>query len=168
MIASLYQVDFITATRSVRLLDFGDRTEATLEFGFEQSVAAWRPAGQDYGNVTPLGGSRRPMEFQRLLDHASHPAAASYAIRYPASLPMRQPGRVRVTISGGETWDFAEAVIVGVSSRTHVGNKFRTMTGYRLEVGKPLPVSGLAHSPGVRIDWVLETHSTLPATHAVA
>jgi hypothetical protein len=169
MIATLYQVDFIKAScGSVRLLDYGDRTEATLEFGFEQTAAVWRPAGQDYGNASPLGGSRRPLEFQRLVNHASHAAAAAYAMRYPASLPMRQAGKVRVSISGGEVWDFMEAVILGVSSRARVGNGFRTMTGYKLEVGKPVPVSGLTHAAGVRMDWILETHSALGALHSAA
>jgi hypothetical protein len=169
MIESLYQIDFMKATGgTVRLLDYGDRTEETLEFGFEQTAATWRPAGQDYGNTTALGGSRRSMEFQRLIDHSSHAVAASYAIRYPASLPMRQAGKIRVSISGGEVWDLMEAVILGVSSRTHVGNKFRTLTGYKLEVGKPVPVSGLTHASGVRMDWILETHSALGALHSAA
>lgn len=169
MIGSLYQIDFIKDSGgSVRLLNYGDRTEATLEFGFEQTASVWRPAGQDYGDVSPLGGSRRPLEFQRLVDHASHLVAAAYAMRYPASMPIRQRGKVRVSISGGEVWDYMGAVILAVASRTHVGKGFRTITGYKLEVGKPVPVSGLTHESGVRMDWILETHSALGATHSAA
>lgn len=81
---------------------------------------------------------------------------------------MRQAGKIRVSISGGEVWDLMDAVILAVSSRPHVGNKFRTLTGYKCEVGKPVPVSGLTHSSGVRVDWILETHSALGALHSVA
>jgi len=164
MIASISQIDFVDASgASVRLLSIGDRTEETLQFGFQQETAEWAPVGLDYGFSTPLGGARQAVSWTRMEEHASHAAAAAYAIKHPASVPMQREGKLRVTISGGETWDLLDAVILGVSTRPRVGNAYRTLTAYRCEVGQPVPVSGLTHAAGVRTAWILETHAAMGA-----
>lgn len=165
MIESLYQIDFVDSASggSLRLLSIGERGEADIQFGFQQDNTAWSPVGSDYGFASALGGARQPLEWQRLQDHASHAAAASYAIRHPASVPKQREGKLRITISGGEVWDLMDAVILAVTCRPHVGFGFRTLTGYRCEAGVAVPVSGLAHAAGVRMDWILETHSGMGA-----
>jgi hypothetical protein len=165
MIQSIYQIDFIDAVSggSTRLLSIGEKVEAVLGFGFEQESSAWSPVGLDYGFGIGLGGARQAVEWQRMQEHASHATAAAYAIKHPASIPKQKDGKLRVTISGGEVWDFSAAVILAVNSRLRVGNAYRTLTGYRCECGEAVPVSGLAHVAGVRIDWILETHSGMGA-----
>lgn len=162
---SLYQIDFIDTSTgaSTRLLSLEDRAEADLQFGFEQNSAEWSPVGLDYGYESPLGGSRQAVQWTRLMDHASHAAAAAYAIKHPASLPMQREGKLRVTISGGEVWDLMDAIILGVNCRINVGFGFRTVAGYNCKAGQPVPVSGLVHAAGVRIDWILETHAGMGA-----
>jgi hypothetical protein len=142
MIQSLYQIDFVRADTgtSTRLLSAGEKTDVTLQFGFEQSATTWKPVGSDYGFTTPLGGARFTLEWQRVVEHASHAVAAGYAISHPASLPKLNPGKIRVTITGGQTWDLLAAVILGASCRPHVGFGFRTLTGYRCEYGTPVLV----------------------------
>lgn len=171
MIQSIYQIDFIDAISggSTRLLSIGEKVEATLGFGFDQESSQWNPVGLDYGFGIGLGGARQAVEWQRLQDHSSHAAAAAFSIKHPASIPKQRDGKLRVTISGGEVWDFSSAVILAVNSRPRVGNMYRTLTGYRCEVGDAVPVSGLVHAAGVRMDWILETHSGMGAVlHSAA
>jgi hypothetical protein len=165
MTASLYQIDFIAAASgaATRLLSIGDRGQTAIEFSFAQQSSEWAPVGADYGFTTPLGGARQPLEWQRLQDHASHAAAAAYAIRHPASLPKQEPGKLRITLPTGEIWDMPDAVLLSATCRAHVGSGWRTMATYRAAAGQPIPAAGLLHTAGTRHSWILEPPTTMGA-----
>ena len=99
------------------------------------------------------------MTWTRGIEHASHAAAASYAIRHPASLPLDRPGTLRISVSGGEVWDLYAAVLLTVQVAQDSDGDFSTLATYQAEAGLSLPVAGLTHYAGIPTAWILTDHS---------
>ncbi|MDP3851961.1 MAG: hypothetical protein Q8Q59_15775 [Luteolibacter sp.] len=160
MLVSIYQIDFIdTATGgSTRLLSTGELLDKMIDFSFSQQAEGYASIGSDWGKSQALGGARRPLEWTRQCEHAHHAAAAAWCIRHPAGLPFTRPGKLRVTIQDGETWDLLDAVLLSASARPDKGGDFATLTSYKAEAGKTLPVYGLAHYAGIPHAWILTAH----------
>lgn len=169
MISSLYQIDFISAAgAATRLLSVGDLTGSMPDFIVRQQAETHISLGNPWGGARAAGGARRPLGWTRLTEHASHAAAASYAIRHGASLPLTSEGKLRITVSGGEVWDMLDAVLLEASTRPDGEGDFATLTTYSAEAGLSLPVSGLAHYAGMPTAWILTTHAAQTLTHAAA
>jgi|GEM_PF-2621225 len=163
MISSIHQIDFFPAdgSSSIRLLDYGDRMQDPLQFPVSISVDSYAPIGQTYGIDIPKWGARRAIDWSRRTEHASHAAAASYAMRHPASMPYMQTGKLRVTVQGGEVWDFLDSVILGCTSTQAFSGKFATMTTYRIGAGKTVPAYAIALTPGMPMEWIHQNWETL-------
>ena len=165
MIESLYQIDFVDSNGGVtNLLALGDLVDSIPGFMAQQSADTFVSLGSDWGGAIPLGGARRPLTWTRQLTHASHGAVASWCIRHSASLPLTRSGKIRVTISGGETWEMQDAVISSVSSKQDINGIFTSLNTYTCDAGYSVPVAGLAHYAGQYVSWILETHTALAAT----
>ena len=160
MISSIYQIDFIDSTGvSARLLDIGDQLSGMIQFPVTQQSQAYISLGSPWGGTSASGGSRRPLSWTRGVEHASHAEAASYSIRHPAQIPIYRDGKLRVTVSGGETWDLLDAVVLNVACATDNDGDFATLASYQAEAGLSLPVAGLAHYTGIPTAWILTTHA---------
>ena len=72
---------------------------------------------------------------------------------------MTRDGKLRVSVSGGETWDLFDAVILNVQVANDAEGDFTTLATYQAEAGRSLPVSGLAHFSGIPTAWLLTTHT---------
>lgn len=167
MIESLYQIDFIDSSGgTTRLLSIGDLIAAHIEFPAKQSANNFASIGSVWGGVNAAGGARRPITFSRLVEHSSHAIAASWSVRYPASLPLYRDGKLRVTISGGETWDLLDAIILDASAKPDSEGDFSAMVTFNLEAGESVPVSGVAHYAGIPHAWIMTKHEDQTLTHA--
>lgn len=168
MIHSLYQIDFIDATSggATRLLSVGDMLENPLQLSFEQGALDYAPIGAEWGKTLANGSARRPLEWARLEEHASHEAAAGHCIRHAASLPFMRPGKIRLTVSGGETWDMLDAVLLAAVTRPHLMGRFRTLSTYRASSGRTVPVSGVPHYAGMPTSWILTAHDDQTRLHS--
>lgn len=167
MFSSLFQIDFIdTNGGSTRLLSYGDYLEKPLEVPWSQSADGYTPIGAIWGKSRAKGGGRRTLEWARRATHATHAEVAAYVLRYPASLPTYREGKFRISIQGGEVWDFMDSVFLGAVTRPMVTSKCHSITTFRGEAGQMLPVSGLAYYAGVPHSWNLVTHSAQTRTHS--
>ncbi|MEI6654056.1 MAG: hypothetical protein WCP45_04755 [Verrucomicrobiota bacterium] len=167
MILSIYQIDFIdSAGTATRLLDIGDPIGAMIDFSVKQSADSFTSLGNPWGGSRASGGARRPLSWARQIEHVSHAAAASFAIRHPASLPLSREGKLRVTVSGGEVWDLLDAVILDATTRPDQDGTYATLTNYTAEAGQTLPWSGLAHYAGIPTSWLLTTHTGQTLAHS--
>lgn len=169
MIQAFFQVDFIPESGStVRLVSAGDLAGDLPDFPVGQATETYQSLGLDWGGAAGMGGARRNLSFSWLTEHASHAAAAAYAIRWPAAFPFRKAGKIRVAITGGETWDLLGAAVSNISCRPTAEGTFATWTTLQATVGEAVPVSGLAHYAGIFIGWTLETHGAIARTHAAS
>ena len=160
MIESIYQIDFITTSGgTTRLLDYGDLISAMINFAATQQATANISLGLPWGGTIAAGGARRPLTWTRNIEHSSHAEAAGYSIRHPAAIPITRDGKLRVSVSGGETWDLFDAVILNVQVANDAEGDFTTLATYQAEAGRSLPVSGLAHFSGIPTAWLLTTHT---------
>lgn len=165
MILSLFQIDFIdSADNATRLLSYGEAMEKPFEMPWGQSSDEYSPIGAEWGDARAKGGGRRTLEWTRREVHANHAEVSAHVIRHPASLPSMRPGKIRVSIQGGEVWDIMKAVLLGATTRPHTKG-FVTISTYRATAGQSLPVSGLAHYAGMPTAWMLTTHSAQTLTH---
>ena len=166
MILSLFQIDFIdSAGTATRLLSYGEVMEKPFEMPWGQSADEYSPISATWGLARAKGGGRRTLEWTRRVTHASHAEVCAHVIRHPASLPSMKPGKIRVSIQGGEVWDSIEAVLLGATTRPHTKG-FASITTYRATAGQSFPVSGLAHYAGMPTAWMLTTHSAQALTHS--
>jgi len=160
MIASLYQIDFIDSSgNATRLLDIGDQLSAMIQFCATQQAQAYISLGSPWGGTSAAGGARRPLSWTRGVEHSSHAEAAGYAIRHPAMIPLARDGKLRVCVSGGETWDLLDAVILNSQVAADTDGDFFTLATYQAEAGLSLPIAGLAHFSGMPTAWILSTHT---------
>jgi hypothetical protein len=150
MIVSLQRVDFIRPSGAVlRLLDFGQRISDVISFGMDQPSRAYSPIGASWQMPDASGGARTSVSWSVRRDHASHGAAHSFCQRHPALMPIGETGQIRVTIrepgddgTSDEVWLYESAVIVSAVPSPMTRGGFRTMTDYRIDVGRRRPVSG--------------------------
>jgi len=142
MIVSIYQIDFIATADSsaTRLLDYGDLISSMLTFSATQQATAYASLGLPWGGTSAAGGARRPLTWTRGIEHASHAVAASYCISHPAAMPFTAPGKLRVSVSGGEVWDLLDAVILSAGVALDPDADFGTLATYQAEAGQSLIV----------------------------
>lgn len=167
MIDSIYQIDFIdSAGSSTRLLNYGDGIGNLIDFAANQSEEVYNPINSRWGTARALGGSRRPLQWSRSIEHPSLAAAASYCIKHSAMLPLTRAGNIRVSVESGEVWDLCDAVIISASTRLDTDGEFATNTSYQVSAGETIPVSGLAHFSGIPHAWILGTLSAQTLHHS--
>lgn len=165
--ATIHQIDFIdTAGTATRLLTAGDLVTDEPDFQVQQQGDSQSALGRIWGTGVGMGGARRSGTFTRILEHASHAAAAAYCIRWPATLPLARSGKLRITITGGEVWDLADAIITTCGCRRSTDGLFATAATLQLTAGEATPVSGVAFYTGMPAGWVPETHGAIARTHA--
>ncbi len=167
MLVSIWQIDFIAESGvTTRLLSAGDLMADVLQIPATIQSQEDHYLGADWAGAVPLGNARRSLSWVCVREHASHADAASFVIRHPAAMPLRTPGKIRISITGGEVWDFLDAVITSATPNQYKDGDFATYTAYQASAGKCLPVSGLAIYTGIPIEWILSTHAALATNHS--
>lgn len=164
MIASLYQLDFISGATTLRLLDFGDPLLAELEPKATQAADRYAPISAAWSESAPKGGAQSDLTWSVVRDHASHAALRGYCIAHAAALPTGKTGILRLAIQGGETWEIAAASVTSSSTIPRVPSAtYETITAYTVTGGKLYPVTAITLYPGVPWDFILQNWETLTA-----
>lgn len=136
MLESLYQIDFITTSGSLRLVSVGDWIEADIAPKVTQGLAQYAPLGAAWGETVAEGGAMVSVDFSVAKNHASHAALRDYCMSHAAAFPGGKTGTLRMAISGGATWDIADATLVSclLKPDTTTG-EFETLATYSFSAG---------------------------------
>lgn len=157
MIESLYQIDFITPTGTLRLLDVGDMIEADIAPKVSQGAAQYAAIGAAWGETVAAGGAMVTVDFSVAKNHASHAALRGYCMSHAATFPSGKTGTLRLAISGGDTWDIADATLVSCSPMVLLpSGEFETLTAYSVTGGAMLPASALTLYAGIPYEFILQ------------
>ena len=157
MIQSLYQIDFITAAGSIRLLSVGDFIENEIAPKVSQSAAQYAALGAAWGETVAAGGAMVTVDFSVVKNHASHAALRGYCMSHAATFPSGKTGTLRLAISGGDTWDIADATLVSCSPMVLLPSEdFETLTAYSVTGGAMLPASALTLYAGIPYEFILQ------------
>ena len=137
MIQSLYQIDFVFGTNSLRLLDFGDKLVAELEPKVTQAADTYAPILAPWSESVAKGGAVSDMGWGVVRDHDSHAALRGYCFSHAAAMPSGVTGTLRIAISAGDTWTIADVTILSSATAPRIPSKsFETISTYTLTGGK--------------------------------
>lgn len=162
MLESLYQIDFITASGSLRLLNIGDLIEADIAPKVTQGLARYAPIGAAWGETVAEGGAMVSVDFSVTKNHASHAALRGYCMSHAASFPSGRTGKLRMTISGGATWDIADATLVSCSPLALIpSDSFETLTAYSATGGRMMPITEIPLYHGILYDFIRQNWETI-------
>ncbi len=158
MIESIYQLTFADVSNNpvVGLTSWKDLIEAPLEFSVTGNVDEYAAIGAAWGIAVPKGGSRRTIEWGRYREHLSHAEAASFCQSHPMTMPWQIVGMLRVAVFEGESWLHQDAVMLSCVCTPQLSGTFRTLTRYKVEVGRMKPNAQISLYPGIPINWVLQ------------
>ncbi len=133
MIQSLYQIDFLTASGTTRLLSYGDYISDEISAKVAQAATQYRPLGAAWAETVAAGGATVSVAWTRREDHANHAALRSYCLRTAATSPASSgsTGTLRLAVQGGERWDIADCTITSCEPAPLVGFRFRTVTSFQ-------------------------------------
>ena len=137
MIQSLYQIDFVFGTNSLRLLDFGDKLVAELEPKVTQAADTYAPILAPWSESVAKGGAVSDMGWGVVRDHASHAALRGYCFAHAAAMPSGHTGTLRVAIQSGDTWQIEDVTVLTSSTTPRIPSaSFETVTQYTITGGK--------------------------------
>ena len=162
MIQTLYQIDFITAAGTLRLLDSGARVTEEIAPKVSQGAATYAAIGAAWGETVAAGGAMVTVDFSVVKNHASHAALRGYCMSHAASLPSGKTGTLRLTITGGDTWDIADATLLSCAPMPLLPTQdFETLTSYSVTGGEMLPAAAITLYAGIPWDWTLQQWQTV-------
>jgi hypothetical protein len=162
MIQTLYQLDFITASGTLRLLDSGARVTEEIAPKVSQGAATYAAIGAAWGESVASGGSMVTVDFSVVKNHASHAALRGYCMSHAASLPHGKTGTLRLTITGGQTWDIADATLLSCAPMPLLPTQdFETLTSYSVTGGEMLPAAAITLYAGIPWIFILQDWDAL-------
>ena len=157
MIQSLYTVDFITAAGTLRLVTAGDKIESDIAPKVSQGAVRYASIGAAWGETVAEGGAMVTVDWAVVKNHASHAALRGYCMSHAATFPSGKTGTLRLAISGGDTWDIADATLVSCAPMAKVPTaNFATVTAYSATGGQMLPVTALTLYAGIPYEFILQ------------
>lgn len=157
MIKTLYQLDFITASGTLRLLDSGARVTEEIAPKVSQGAATYAAIGAAWGETVAEGGAMVTVDFSVVKNHASHAALRDYCMSHAASFPGCQTGTLRLTITGGGTWEISDATLLSCAPMPKLPtSEFETLTAYSVTGGQMLPVTALTLYAGIPYEFILQ------------
>ncbi|MCU0751418.1 MAG: hypothetical protein MUF86_11390 [Akkermansiaceae bacterium] len=162
MIESLHQIDFISASGSMRLLDIGAIVES-------EPVITWKQAEQNHGTIggkwgesQALGNAMASAQWTAVRNHSSHADLRGFCMRHAASMPSGETGTLRVTISGGEVWDIEDCSLSSSSPMPLEGSAtFETVTAYSATGGQMVPAAAITLYAGIPWIFILQDWDAL-------
>ena len=162
MIQSLHQIDFISVSGTMRLLDIGAIVEQEPVISWKQSEQSHAALGARWGENQALGGAMASIQWTAVRNHASHADLRSFCLRHVASMPSGETGTLRVTISGGEVWDIEDC---SISTSTPLSlmssNAFETVTAYAALGGNMVPAAAITLYAGIPWIFILQDWDNL-------
>jgi hypothetical protein len=162
MIESLYQIDFITASGTLRLLDIGAIVDSEPQIAWKQREQSYAPIGAEWSEKQALGGAENEVTWQAIVNHASQAALRGYCLRHTATLPSGQTGTLRLTISGGDVWDIEDAVLSSSKPLPLTSSgSFETVTAYTASGGRMVPGAAIALYAGIPWIFILQDWDAL-------
>ncbi len=165
MIQSIYQIDFITAGGTRRLVSVGDVLTDEISPRVAQQMEEYSPIGCAWGGTAAAGGAKTSVSWTVKRSHSSHAAMRDACMAAAASFPTGETGTLRITITGGATWDILNATVSSSDPMPAVCAGFHTLTGYSVTGGEMVVVSGLAMYAGIPIKLITTTHTDLTTAH---
>lgn len=162
MIESLHQIDFISASGTMRLLDIGAIVEQEPVISWKQAEESHAAIGAKWGESQALGGAMVSIQWTAVRNHASQPDLRSYCMRHAASMPSGETGTLRVTISGGEVWDIEDCSISSSAPLPLAASgAFETVTGYQATGGNMVPAAAITLYAGIPWIFILQDWDNL-------
>ena len=157
MIESLYQIDFISSAGTLRLLDIGAIVEELPKIDWKQRTQENFPIGSPWAEGQALGGASVSVSWTAVRSHSSHADVQAFRMRHAATMPSGLTGALRITISGGETWDILNASIVSSSPQPLMSSAgFESITSYQAAGARMIPAASLTLFAGIPWDWTLQ------------
>lgn len=157
MIASIWKIEFITASGTFLLLDWGDFIAAEIGPKVSQEAESFAPIGADWGRSRPQGGAQTSLSWTVRRDHASHADLRAACMRHAAAFPSGQSGIIRMSIQNGEVWEIESAALTASEPLPLVPSaEFRTVTSYNAQGGRLKPGEPIALYPGIPWSWILQ------------
>ena len=145
MITTLYQIDLITASGMLRLLNSGDEVSEEIAVRLQQETNRYAPIGAKWGETVAKGGAIVDVAWARVKNHASHAALRGYCLSHAAAMPYGETGTLRLTITGGGVWEIADGALVSCEPMALLPSaQFETLTAYaftggEITAGVPIP-----------------------------
>jgi len=166
MIQSVYQIDFISASGTRRLVSVGDVLTDEISPRVAQAVEEYSPIGAAWGGTAAGGGAKTSVSWTVKASHASHAALRDACMIAAGSFPTGETGTLRIAITGGATWDILNASVSSSDPMPAQCAGFHTLTGYSVTGGEIVPISGLAIYTGIPLKWILTAHQDLATNHS--
>jgi hypothetical protein len=141
MIESIHQIDFISSAGTIRLLDIGAIVEEMPKIDWKQRTQENYPILSPWAEGQALGGASVAVSWTAVRSHSSHADVQS----------------LRITISGGETWDIQNATIISSSPQPLMSSAgFESVTSYQASGARTIPATSLTLFEGIPWDWTLQ------------
>lgn len=157
MIESIHQIDFITASGTLRLLDIGAIVEQAPVISVKQREQRYAAIGAEWSENQALGGAETAVTWTAVRNHAGHAELHSFCMRHAASLPSGKTGTLRISISGGDVWDIETCVIASSAPLPLAGSAaFETVTAYAAGGGRMVPGAALTLYAGIPHAFILQ------------
>ena len=162
MIASLYQIDFVHAAGTLRLVDYGEKLTNELDLNATQPADTYAPINAGWGETAARGGAMSAFLLGVVRDHASHAALRGFCFSQTASMPNGRTGTLQISIQGGGTWQMASVSILTATTIPRIPSAFfETITTLTFSGGKMLPTSAMTLYAGVPYEFILQSWSAL-------
>lgn len=157
MIRSLWQIDFITAAGTSRLLSYGDGIADEIRFRVAAKADEYAPIGAAWGGTTTDGGALTSFGWTTRRDHDDHAALRAFCMRHASQFPGTRAGMIRVAVQDGETWEMDKATLATSEPAPLVqSGGFRTVTTYAVTGGRLVPVEPIEPYAGMPVEFILQ------------
>jgi len=161
MIRTIYQLDFIHASGTMRLLSAGDGCDREPAPSISQTSSQWAEDGGAWGGYTAQGGASASVDFTARKYHASHAAAREYCLLAAALFPSARTGILRFTLSAA-VWEMPDAVLTATAPVVLVeSGRFATNQSFSITGGRPVPITAITLFPGVPVELIHQAIETL-------
>ncbi len=162
MIESQHQIDFITPSGTLRLLDIGAIVEQEPVISWKQGEKTHGAIGGKWGESQALGNALASAQWTAVRNHSSQADLRSFCMRHVASMPSGETGTLRVTISGGEVWDIEDCSLSSSSPMPLAASgAFETVTSYQAVGGNMVPAAAITLYAGIPWIFILQDWDAL-------
>jgi hypothetical protein len=164
MIASSYQIDFITTAGTLRLVSVGDILVDEIIPRVQQRVSDYSAIGAAWGESVADGAAKTSMSWTVRTDYASHAALRNACMRSAAGFQTGITGTLRIAITGGDSWDILDCAIASADPAPSLAGGFRTLTSYAVSGGKMEPSSSITLYAGIPWNWINQNWEDISTT----
>lgn len=162
MISSLYQIDFVHSSGTLRLVSYGEKLTAELEIKATQAADTYAPINAAWGESAARGGAMMDFTLGVIRDHASHAALRGHCLWQTSAMPNGKTGTLILSVKDGPTWKMANVSILTATTIPRVPSAgFETITTLTFAGGKMLPTTAIDLYSGIPYEYILQSWSSL-------